>query len=118
MPNAFLSVKVEGQEVGDLIETAEVEENDMQSDLATLTFVDTNLVLSDVLHEGLSVEVDLGWSDAHALVFRGIITSIRGYFPSRGTPKVEIEAADNLIKLSMEHNTKHQNADAMKRGTF
>ena len=106
MPDVFLSVKVEGQEVGDLIEFIEVEENDMQSDLATLTFVDSNLILADVLHEGLSVEVDLGRTDVHAVVFRGIVTSIRGHFPSRGTPRVEIEASDNIIKLSMDHVTR------------
>jgi hypothetical protein len=105
MDAAFLSAKVEGEEVNDLLDRVEVEENDSQADLATLTFGDSHLVLSDILHEGLSVEVDLGRSDAHALIFRGMITGIRAYFPSRGQAQVEVQAVDSLIQLGLKPRT-------------
>lgn len=102
----FISVKVEGEEVGDLLGAVEVEESDSLADQLTLCFDDSHRVFSDVLHEGLTVEVDLGWRDAHALIFRGPITGIEGRFPSRGTPQVEVEGADRLIWLSLKPRTR------------
>jgi hypothetical protein len=101
MDEVFLSAKVEGEEVTDLLELIAVEENDSRADLATLTFGDSHLVLADILHEGLSVEVDLGRSDAHALILRGMIVGIRAYFPSRGRAQVEVQAVDSLIQLRL-----------------
>jgi hypothetical protein len=92
--------------VTDLLELIAVEENDSRADLATLTFGDRHLVLADILHEGLSVEVDLGRSDAHALIFRGMITGIRAYFPSRGRAQVEVQAVDSLIQLGLKPRTR------------
>jgi hypothetical protein len=106
MDEVFLSAKVEGEEVSDLLELVAVEENDSRADLATLTFGDSHLVLSDILHEGLSVEVDLGRSDAHALIFRGMITGIRAYFPSHGRAQVEVQAVDSLIQLGLKPRTR------------
>jgi hypothetical protein len=105
MDDLFFSVKVEGEEVNDLLAFIEVEENDSRTDLATLTFGDSNLVLSDILHEGLTVEIDLGHRDAHTLIFRGIIVGIMANFPSRGQSIVEVQAADTLIRLSYEPKT-------------
>jgi phage protein D len=106
MDTAFLSAKVEGEEVNDLVERVEVEENDSRADLAILTFGDSQLVLSDLFQEGLSVEVDLGRSDAHALIFRGIITGIRATFPWRGQAQVEVQAVDSLIRLGLRPKTR------------
>jgi phage protein D len=106
MDAAFLSAKVEGEEVNDLVDRVEVEEHDSRADLATLTFGDSHLVLSDILHEGLAVEVDLGRGDAHALIFRGMITSIRASFPSRGQAQVEVQAVDSLVQLGLKPRTR------------
>src|SRR5262245_20740645 len=99
MNDVFVSVQVEGEEVGDLLDRLEVEESDSRAGLATLVLGDSYLVLADVLHEGLTVEIDLGWSDAHALIFRGPITGVRATYPSRGKATVEVQAADSLILL-------------------
>lgn len=106
MSEPYLSVTVEGQEVTDLIERVEVEESDSQADLATLVFGNSDLVLTDVLNEGLAVEIDLGYSDEHAVVFRGIVTAMRAYFPLKGQPKIEVQSADKLILMSMRPQTK------------
>ena len=103
----YISVKVEGEELSDLLDAVEVEESDSRSDRLSLRFTDSHLVLSDILHEGLVVEVDLGRRDVHSLIFRGPITGVEGRFPADGTPQVEIEGADHLIQLSLEPRTRH-----------
>lgn len=105
MDDIFVSVKVEGEEVSDLLESMDVEESDSMADLAKLTFGNSNLVLSDILHEGLSVEIDLGYRDAHSLIFRGIIIGVMAHYPSRGQPLIEVQVADSLIRLSFEART-------------
>jgi phage protein D len=106
MPDIYLSVKVEGETVTHLLERVEVEESDRHANLATLTFLDRALVLTDVLHEGLTVEIDLGRKDAHAPLFRGPVTSVRLDLPYRGAATVLIEAIDMLVTLGMQPKTK------------
>ena len=106
MDRLFASVKVEGEELRDLLELLVVEESDSQADLAILTFGDNYQVLSDILHEGLSVEIDLGREDAHALLFRGTIIGIRALFPNRGQATVEIQAIDSLTQLNYQPRTR------------
>lgn len=106
MDGLFISVKIEDEEVGDLLELLVVEESDSQADLATMTFGDSYQVLSDILHEGLSVEIDLGREDAHALLFRGAIIGVRAMFPSQGQALVEIQAIDSLTQLNYQPRTK------------
>jgi phage protein D len=106
MSEIFFRVTVEGEDVSDLLERLEVEESDTQADMATLTFANRSLVLADILQEGLMVEIDLGRQDAHALIFRGIMTGIRPGFPSQGLPKVEVQAMDSLIQLGLQPKTR------------
>jgi phage protein D len=106
MANAYLSVKLQGQDVSDLVLRARVEESDTQADLATLVFGNSDLILSDVLGEGLSVEIDLGTTDEHGVVFRGSVTSLRASFPLRGPAEVELQAIDTLIQLGLQPKTK------------
>jgi phage protein D len=106
MPEVYFSVKVEGEEVGDLLDRIVVEEADTRAGLATLTATDSFLVLADVLHEGLTVEIDLGWDDAHAVVFRGPVVGVRGAYPAGGRPAVEVQAADGLVRLGLRPRTK------------
>jgi phage protein D len=101
----FCVVKVEGEEVTDLVRRLEVEESDSLADVAKLVLGDDNLVLGDVLHEGLSVEVDLGRPDEHAVVFRGLVTGVVSSVGGR-SPTVELTATDSLIALSLRASTK------------
>jgi hypothetical protein len=102
----FCSVKIEGQETIDLAVRVHVEESDSRADSAHVTFADSHLVLCDVLHEGLSIEIDMGRADEHAVVLRGLITSVVSHFPQVGGPRVEVTAQDSLILLSLEHKTR------------
>jgi phage protein D len=102
----FCVVTVEGEDVTDFVRYLELEENDSLADMARLTLGDDELVLSDVLHEGLAVEVDLGTRDEHAVVFRGVVTGVVADFLGSGGPTVELTAADGLIGLSRVPHTK------------
>ncbi len=105
MSAPFFQVTIEGEDVSDYLERLEVEESDAQANMATLTFGDHSLVLSDILHEGATVEIDLG-RDVHALIFRGILTEIRAEFPSQGLPQVVVMAMENLIQLGLKPRTR------------
>lgn len=102
----FVEVKVEGEIVSDLLINLQIEESDMKADMATLVFSDHDLILSDILHEGLTVEIDLGMKSAHTIIFRGIITNLKATFPTSGEPTVEVRAMDSLIKLGFKPKTK------------
>ncbi len=97
----FASVKVEGQELVDYVVRVQLEESDSRADVVRVTFADGNLVMCDVLHEGQKIEIDMGRSDEHALVFRGVATSVTATFPRVGSPFVELVAQDSLILLAL-----------------
>jgi len=102
----FASVKVEGQELVDYVVRIQLEESDTRADVVRITFADGNLVMCDVLHEGQKIEIDMGRSDEHALVFRGVATSVNATFPRIGSPFVELVAQDSLILLALKPRTK------------
>jgi phage protein D len=104
--DVFCIVKIEGEDVTDLVRSLELEESDSLADVVSLTLGDHNLVLGDVVHEGLSLEVDLGRPDEHAVVFRGLVTGVATDLPGRHDPTVEVVAADSLIALSLRAHTK------------
>lgn len=106
MPAPYLKVTVQGQDVSDLVVRAQVDESDTQADLATITFGNSDLVLSDLLTEGLTCEIDLGTTDEHAVVFRGSITGMGASFPLHGPVEVEVQAIDTLITLGLRPRTK------------
>src|SRR5262245_48680094 len=106
MSEYFLSVKIEGEEVRSLLHSVEIDERDSQSSMASLVFGDSDLVLGDLLQEGLTVEIDLGTLDAHAVVFRGLITVIRVHFPQSGSVRVYAQALDNLVLLGYTPRTR------------
>lgn len=105
-PTLYATVKVEGQDVTDLAVRIEVDERDTHADSAHVVLGDGSLVLCDVVHEGQKVEIDLGRSDEHAVVFRGIVTSVTSHFPVVGSPVVELFAQDSLIALAFRPRTK------------
>jgi len=102
----FASVKVQGQELVDYAVRVRLDESDTRADVASVTFGDANLVLCDILHEGQTLEIDIGRTDQHALVFRGVATSVHAHFGAVGSPTVELVAQDSLIKLALEARTK------------
>lgn len=102
----YCTVKVEGEDLTEFAVTVTVDESDRCADGARVLFGDTYLVLCDVLHEGLTLEIELGTAGEHAVVFRGPVTSVSAHFPEVGSPRVLLEAHDNLIALSFRPRTK------------
>jgi phage protein D len=109
MSAIFYCINIQGMDMSDLLTEIKVEESDTQADLATLQFTDSELVLQDILQEGLSIEIDMGRADAHALLFRGVITHVRPSLASEGEPKLEVEAMNSLIKLALRPKTRRWN---------
>ncbi len=107
MSAIFYCTNIQGMDMSDLLTEIKVEESDTQADLATLSFTDSELVLQDILQEGLSIQIDMGRADAHALLFRGVITHVRPSLASEGEPKLEVEAMNSLIKLALQPKTQH-----------
>jgi uncharacterized protein involved in type VI secretion and phage assembly len=99
-------VAVEGEDLTDLVVRLQVDESDRRADMARLVFGDSLLVLCDVLHEGLAIEIELGHTDEHAVVFRGIVTAVTAVFPPVGSPTVELVAHDRLILLGLRSRTR------------
>ncbi len=111
----FFKVTIEGEDVSDLLENLQVDESDDRCNMANLTFGDSNLVLADLLCEGLSVEIDLGYCDAHGVIFRGLITGLQASFPARGRPQVTVDAMDSLIKLGFKPKTRQWRGEKLKQ---
>jgi phage protein D len=101
MSDLYYCVEIEGEEVSDLLMNLRVDESDQQADMAILTFRDSHHVLSDVLQEGLAVEVNLGCRSSHTLILRGMVTDIQTNQPSQGEPQVEVEVMDSLIRMAL-----------------
>jgi hypothetical protein len=102
----YCAVKVEGEDLTDFAVSVTVDESDTCADGARVLFGDSYIVLCDVLHEGLTLEIELGTAGEHAVVFRGPVTSVAAHFPTAGSPSVEVRAHDSLIGLSLRAHTK------------
>lgn len=106
MESPFYCTEIEGEDVSNLLTEIKVEESDTQASLATLSLVDSELVLQEVLRQGLHIEIDLGRADAHSVVFRGMVTSVRAKIPSQGQPELEVEAMSSLVQLALRPITR------------
>ncbi|HET6339859.1 MAG TPA: contractile injection system protein, VgrG/Pvc8 family [Polyangiales bacterium] len=106
MPEAYLSATLEGEETRGLLRAVSVEESDRRASLATLVFGDSDLVLGDIVQEGLTVQIDLGVPDSHAVVFRGPITGLDVRYPAAETATVRVQALDSLAQLAFRYETK------------
>lgn len=106
MPDIFIEVKIEGIDVTTLLSKLVISEFDDRASKAEISFLDSDLILSDIFHEGLSLDVDIGYQDSHGVVFRGLITSLRALFSVRGQARVDVTGLNNLIQMSFEAKTK------------
>lgn len=106
MDQPFYCVELEGEDISDLLIEVQIEESDTRADMASLKFADNELVLLDIFQEGQRIEIDLGYASAHALLFRGMVTSVRPSIPSEGQPQLEVEAMNSLSQLALQPRTK------------
>jgi phage protein D len=78
-----------------------VEEDDRLADKLTAVVPDPFKVFSYALQEGMDVEVDLGHTDDHSVLFRGLITQVDADFPEDDVPEVTVRAFDNSIRMGL-----------------
>jgi len=78
-----------------------IEEESTRPDQLTVNLSDPYKVFSHALQEGMDIEVDLGTSDDHSLIFRGRIYKVEGDFPKAGVPRLTLRANDNSMKMGL-----------------
>jgi uncharacterized protein len=78
-----------------------IEEDEQMADVLKIHVTDRNKVLSHAFQEGMDVEVDLGMTDDHSLVFRGRIYKVDADMPEDGVPRLVIHAHDNSMKMGL-----------------
>jgi phage protein D len=96
--SVYLKVEIETGDVSGLVWDLDVEDIDRGCDKVTFRMDNPNSVHSDALQEGETVRVSLGWGSEHAVVFEGIIHSVRAIAHQR--PRVEVLAYDPSYRLT------------------
>jgi uncharacterized protein len=106
----FYHVHVKGGPAGcDLspnINTLRIEESGGKSNQLTVQVSDPHKVISHAVQEGMNIEVDLGTTDDHSLVFRGMIYKTEGDFPEEGTPTVILKAYDQSMSMGLKRRNR------------
>ncbi len=78
-----------------------IEEDEHKPDQLTVDLSDPYKVLSHALQEGMEVEVDLGYSDDHCIIFRGRIYKVDSDFPQDGLPTIKFSAYDKSMRMGL-----------------
>lgn len=78
-----------------------VEERASQPAKVTVEMNDPFKVFSHALQEGMTVEVDLGTAEDHAVVFQGRIYQVNATFPERGVPTLTLQAYDGTMAMGL-----------------
>ncbi len=79
-----------------------IEQREGQADLLTVEMNDPFKVFGHAVQEGMDVEVQLGTSEDHAVVFRGRVYKVDGTFPEDGTPTIKIQAYDGRMRMGLQ----------------
>lgn len=82
-----------------------VEEQSGQPDKLSFSVSDQYKLASHVLRTGVELEVDLGHSDDHSLVFRGQIYRVEGSFQRDGTPSLKVQAYDRSAQMGLRRRS-------------
>lgn len=83
-----------------------VEQRASQPAKVTIEMTDPFKVFSHAVQEGMQLEVELGTSEAHALVFLGRIYQVNGTFPERGVPTLTIDAYDGTMAMGLRERNR------------
>lgn len=110
MSGPFIKVWLNTIEVGGSVYSVDVEDSDRLIDKATVTLDDPTNTMAEVLREGIEMKVDLGWEDAHALIFSGIVARVESQSMGRGHSRVVLTAYDRswLIRRRPAASASHQ----------
>ncbi len=74
----YLEVKIEGARMDRDVKSIMVEDHDRLIDKAVIEAWDQPRVCTDFVRENQKVTIELGWASSHAVIFEGIVRSVRG----------------------------------------
>ena len=97
-PTPFISVRWQGGEIGGMVQSVNVEDHDRLIDRARIVVDDPREVAGHIVDVGQTVQVDLGWSDDHAILFEGEVTRAVPE-TTGGRRRVTITALDFGVRL-------------------
>ncbi len=83
-----------------------LEEDNTRPDQLTVVMNDPYKVLSHAIQEGMEIEVDLGTTEDHSVIFRGRIYRTEGDFPQDGVPTHKITAYDKSMLLGLRQRNR------------
>ncbi|NNF59405.1 MAG: hypothetical protein HKN04_14310 [Rhodothermaceae bacterium] len=98
----YLSVRTQDQDLALDVSAVLIEDGDRLIDKATLVVPDPHRPYTDFVREGWSLQIDLGWTGLHAVVFDGTVTRVRGYAGPNGQRYVTLIAFDLSYQMNRE----------------
>ena len=88
-------------DLSDDLTSLTIEEDNTKPDQLTVVMSDAFKVLSHAIQEGMVVEVDLGTTEDHSVIFRGRIYKAEGDFPQFEVPTHKIFAYDKSMQMGL-----------------
>jgi hypothetical protein len=95
---AMATVKFETVQVQSEVESVEVEDHDRMIDRARIVF-DAAGDVAAIVREQSKVLITLGWTDENAVLFEGLIASVKPEARGAGKPRVTVIAYDLSYKM-------------------
>jgi len=83
-----------------------IDEDETRPDQLMVEMSDPYKVLSHAIQEGMDVEVDLGTTDDHSIIFRGRIYKSDGSFPQDGVPTLRLTAYDKSMAMGLRRRNR------------
>jgi phage protein D len=94
----YATVKIEGIDMKSQVQSIDVEDHDRAIDRARVVF-DSADDVSKITREQSKVQISLGWSDANALIFEGIVMGVKTEATGTGQARVTVTAYDLSYKM-------------------
>lgn len=97
----FLRATIGNIDISSWIERVSVTEDEWRADTATISIPDPGFVYSDVLQEGASAIVDIGYALQHSIMMKGLVTQVQVHYPRKGTPRLMLKVMDDSIRMAL-----------------
>jgi phage protein D len=116
MANPFLSVKLEKHErdLAPLVASVSLEDNDRLVDEARLVLKDPDGKGAALFTNGLTLKVDLGWEEEHAVLFEGLVVESKPQAAAAGRSSVTVVARDLSHRMSQTPVTEEHPAGPLQ----
>jgi phage protein D len=83
-----------------------INEDATRPDQLTAHLSDQYKVFGHALQEGMEIEVDLGTSEDHSVIFRGRLYKVEGSFPESGVPTLRLLAHDRSMAMGLRRRNR------------